>query len=173
MKPTTIVSLIERFSESIGKATAWLSIILVLLVCYDVVGRYLFNTSSVAIQELEWHIFAVMFLFGATYTLKHDKHVRVDIFYSRLSNRNKAVINLLGIILFLIPFCSIVFVTSLEFVFNSFKVLESSPDPGGLPARYLLKAVLPLSFLFLLLQGMALGLKSVLVLFPKLERSVS
>lgn len=167
------LNIVERISEKIGAITSWLAIILVIVVCYDVVARYLFNTSSVAIQELEWHIFAVLFLLGATYTLKHDKHVRVDIFYSRMSIKNKAWINLLGVLFFLIPFCSIVFVTSLGFVANSFNVLESSPDPGGLPARYMLKAVLPLSFLFLLAQGIAIAIKSLLILFPSFKKAES
>ncbi len=168
-----IVKFTEQFSEKTGILVSWLASILVLIVCYDVVTRYIFNTSSVAIQELEWHVFAALFLLGATYTLKHDKHVRVDIFYSRYSPKRKAFVNLIGVVLFLLPFCIIVIYTSLDFVHNSFKVLESSPDPGGLPARYIIKSVLPISFFLLLLQGIALGLKSALDLFSnnKLKNS--
>ena len=168
-----IVKFIEQFSEKTGILVSWLASILVLIVCYDVVTRYAFNTSSVAVQELEWHVFAALFLLGATYTLKHDKHVRVDIFYSRYSQKRKALVNLVGVVLFLLPFCIIVIYTSLDFVHNSFKVLESSPDPGGLPARYIIKSVLPISFFFLLLQGIALGLKSALDLFTSNKRKNS
>ncbi len=109
-----------------------------------------------AVQELEWHLFAVMFLIAAAYTLKHDRHVRVDVFYSRFSPRLKAWINLFGSIVFLIPFCLITVWASWNFVLNSFRIGETSPDPGGLPARYVLKAVIPLSFILILLQGISL-----------------
>jgi TRAP-type mannitol/chloroaromatic compound transport system permease small subunit len=163
--PDRLLKFIDQMSEYVGKATSWLAIILVLIVCYDVVTRYIFNISSVAVQELEWHIFAVMFLLGATYTLKNDNHVRVDIFYSRLTPKNKAIVNLVGVFVFLVPFCIIILITSFDFVLNSFNVLESSPDPGGLPARYILKSILPISFFLLLLQGISLGLKSSIEIF--------
>jgi TRAP-type mannitol/chloroaromatic compound transport system permease small subunit len=163
--PDRLLKFIDQMSEYVGKATSWLAIILVLIVCYDVVTRYIFNISSVAVQELEWHIFAVMFLLGATYTLKNDNHVRVDIFYSRLTPKNKAIVNLVGVFVFLVPFCIIILITSFYFVLNSFNVLESSPDPGGLPARYILKSILPISFFLLLLQGISLGLKSSIEIF--------
>jgi TRAP-type mannitol/chloroaromatic compound transport system permease small subunit len=121
----------------------------------------------VAAQELEWHCFAIIFLLGAASTLKHDKHVRVDVFYERFSEKKKAIINLTGSILFLIPFASLVIWSSLDFVKNSFLIHESSPDPGGLPARYILKACIPLGFFFLLLQAVSLASKSLLTVFTE------
>ncbi len=138
-----------------GRATAWLTSVLVALVCYDVFTRYWLNQSSVAVQEMEWHLFALIFLLAAAYTLRHDKHVRVDLIYANLTPQQKAWIDVIGGILFLIPFCLMIIVSSQEFVLNAFRVRETSPDPGGLPGRYLLKAVIPLGFTLLLLQGLA------------------
>lgn len=150
----------DRLNEHLGRAVAWLTAVLVLTVCYDVFSRYLLRQSSVAVQELEWHLFAVIFLLSAAYALKHDRHVRVDVFYVKMSSINQARVNFWGTLLFLLPFCAIVAVASYQFVFNSFRVGEKSPDPGGLPARYLLKAVIPLSFIFLIIQGAALLIRS-------------
>jgi TRAP-type mannitol/chloroaromatic compound transport system permease small subunit len=153
-----IASLIQNFSEWTGRLVSWLVLILVLIISYDVAMRYLFQSGSVALQELEWHLFALIFLLAAAYTLKHDDHVRVDVFYrSRFMNdRQRAWVDLLGGLLFLLPFCLLLISGSVPFVSNSFGMLEGSPDPGGLPYRYLLKAAIPLGFLLLLLQGLAI-----------------
>ena len=158
------IHLVDSMNEKIGKAISWLTLILVLVVCFDVITRYVFKSSSVGVQEFEWHLFAVIFLMGGAYTLKHEKHVRVDIIYSRLTEKKQAVINLIGAVLFLIPFCLLIINSSIDFVWNSFIIGESSPDPGGLPARFILKAVLPVSFVFILLQGFSLMFKSILIL---------
>ena len=155
---------IEHVNEQIGKSVSWLTFLLVLIVCFDVVSRYLFKISFVSIQELEWHLFAIIFLTAAPYTLKLDGHVRVDIIYSKLSERKQAIINLIATIIFLIPFCLLMIYTSKDFVINSLMVNETSPDPGGLPARYILKAIIPLSFFMLLLQALALVITSALKL---------
>ena len=161
------IKIVDSLNERIGNGIAWLTLVLVLIVCFDVITRYVFKSSSVGVQELEWHIFAIIFLMGAAYTLKHEKHVRVDIIFSRLSERKKAVINIAGTIIFLIPFSLLIIFSSFDFVWNSFLIGESSPDPGGLPARFVLKAVLPLSFVFILIQGTSLLFKSILILKNK------
>ena len=166
----TIASLIrqlERISEWCGRAVSWCVLVMVLIISYDVFMRYFFQIGSVAIQELEWHLFAIIFLLGASYTLKHDGHVRVDIFYQsrKFTNVHRAWIDLLGTVFFLIPFCVLIIVSSWEFVAYSFRILEGSPDPGGLPFRFLLKAAIPVGFLLLLIQGIALSLKCVNTIF--------
>jgi TRAP-type mannitol/chloroaromatic compound transport system permease small subunit len=166
------IQFVDSMNERIGKVIAWLTLILVLIVCFDVVTRYVFQSSSVGVQEFEWHLFAVIFLMGGAYTLKHEKHVRVDIIYSRLSEKKQAVINLIGAGLFLIPFCLLIINSSIDFVWNSFIIGESSPDPGGLPARFILKAVLPIAFMFILLQGISLLFKSILILTGKSLKKV-
>ncbi len=159
-----IIISIEKLSDRLGIITSWFTALLVVIICYDVVTRYLFKESSVALQELEWHIFGFIFLVASAYTLKIDDHVRVDVLYTKFTIRKKALINLLGTIFFLIPFCVVVIIVSFKFAKMSFMLNEGSPDSGGLPARYILKFVIPLSFVFLLLQSVADLLKSILIL---------
>lgn len=158
---------IDNLSESLGKIISWATILLVIVVCIDVFTRYFMQTSSAAVQELEWHLFSLIFLMGASYTLKNEGHVRVDVIYGKFSEKKKAWINFIGTIIFLIPFCLLIIYSSKNFVLNSFAIGETSPDSGGLPARYILKAVLPVSFLFILLQGISLMLKSLLTLLNR------
>lgn len=146
----------NEINERIGRVVIWLTALLVLVVCYDVFTRYLLQESLVAVQELEWHLFAFIFLLAAAYTLKHDRHVRVDVFYVKFSPRVKAWINLAGTLVFLIPFATVVILSSWNFVVFSFQVGETSPDPGGLPMRYILKAAIPGGFLLVLLQAFAI-----------------
>ena len=148
---------LDQFSEFSGKLVSWLVLAMVLLVSYDVAMRYFFLSGSIALQEMEWHLFSLIFLIGAAYTLKHDDHVRLDLFYkSRFMNdERRAWVNLLGSLLLLIPFCILIIVTAWPFVFQSYIHLEGSPDPGGLPYRWILKASIPLGFTLLLLQGIA------------------
>lgn len=153
---------IDRTNEAVGRMVAWVSLLLVLVVFVDVVMRYLFRTSFVFTQELEWHLFAFIFLIGAGYTLLHDGHVRVDIIYQRLGTRGRAWINLLGVIFFLIPGCYLVIVTSWKFVGNSFSMLEGSPDPGGIPYRFIVKGTMTVGYALLLLQGLSMGVHALL-----------
>ncbi|MBU1096899.1 MAG: TRAP transporter small permease subunit [Bacteroidetes bacterium] len=155
-----LISTIESINKKIGSATTYLTALLVILVFYDVFARYVLQTSHVAVQELEWNIFAAIFLLGAAYTLQTDNHVRVDIFYSKFSIKQKAFIDFAGTILFLLPLCVVIIISSKDFVVTSFLINESSPDPGGLPARFIIKAILPVSFFLLLGQGIVLFLRS-------------
>ncbi|UXP34137.1 TRAP transporter small permease subunit [Reichenbachiella agarivorans] len=163
----TVVAIIDRFTEKTGQAVSYLSLILVILIGIDVVLRYALNWTSSANQELEWHLFAVLFLLGSAYTLKHDKHVRVDLFYSRFSAKNKAWVNFFGTLIFLVPFCLVVFYTSLSFVADAWHVQESSPEPGGLPHRFLVKATIPIGAGLLLLQGISILCSSFSILISK------
>ena len=162
----TLINVIDTLSEWTGRLAAWLVLALVLLICYDVAMRYLFQQGSVALQELEWHLFALIFLLGAAYTLKHNEHVRVDVVYNShfISDRQRAFINIFGILFMLIPFCLLILISSWPFVENAFYYQEASPDPGGLPYRYLLKASLLVAFGLLLLQGIAELLRNILKL---------
>lgn len=153
---------IHCLSEWTGRLIAWLVLALVLLISYDVAMRYIFQAGSTALQELEWHIFSLIFLLGAAYTLKHDGHVRVDVFYNAkwMSARGRAWIDLLGTLFFLLPFCILVVYSSWPFVLSAYEFSEGSPDPGGLPYRFLLKAAIPLGFFLLTLQGLAIIVSS-------------
>lgn len=154
------VRLADGLSERVGYAVSWLTMLLVVVVCYDVFTRYVLKSSLVAVQEMEWHIFALIFLLGASYTLKHDRHVRVDVFYSRFKPRTQAIVNLAGSLLFLIPFCLIGAFSAEMFVMTSYLIGETSPDPGGLPHRFILKAAIPIGFTLVLIQGVSLAFTS-------------
>ena len=153
---------IDTLNEWVGRGVAWVTLALVLVIFIDVVMRYLFNTSFVFTQELEWHLFGFIFLIGAGYTLLHDGHVRVDIIYQRLGLKGQAWINLLGVIFFLIPGCLMVMSTSWKFALNSFMIMEGSPDPGGIPYRFIVKGCIPAGFFLLLIQGISLGMHSLM-----------
>lgn len=155
---------IDALNEWIGRGVAWVTLGLVLVIFVDVVMRYMFRTSFVFTQELEWHLFAFIFLIGAGYTLLHDGHVRVDILYQRLGFRGRAWINLIGVLLFLFPGCVLIIVTSFKFVYTSWSIMEGSPDPGGIPFRFIVKGTIPAGFFLLLLQGFSLGIHSLLQL---------
>ncbi|MDM8567271.1 TRAP transporter small permease subunit [Candidatus Halobeggiatoa sp. HSG11] len=164
-----IIHWIDIISEWTGHLTAWLILFMVVIIVYQASMVALFSIGSVALQELQWHIFAVVFLVGSAYTLKHDEHVRVDIIYKShwLTDRQRAWIDLFGGLFFLLPFCVLIIIASWPFVYNAFISAEGSPDPGGLPYRFLLKAAIPLGFLLLMLQGIANSLKNLVYLLEK------
>lgn len=159
-----IAAIIDNLSDKIGYLVGWLTTLMVLVVFYDTVMRYVFNKGNVALQELEWHLFAVVFLIGAAYTLKEGGHVRVDIIFINLSEKTKAWIDFSGTLIFLIPFCIMVILSTKGFIVNSWNVREISPDPGGLPARYILKTMIPLGFSLLLVQGLSQVFKNLMII---------
>ncbi|RLD22785.1 MAG: C4-dicarboxylate ABC transporter permease [Bacteroidetes bacterium] len=160
-------NILEQISRWVGERAKWLTTALVILIFVDVVLRYLFSITSAWVIELEWHLFALIFILGAAFTLAEDQHVRVDVFYTRFSPRRKAWVNLVGTILFLIPWCLIVIYTSYHYADNSFAVREISADPGGLPARYVIKFSVTVGFTLLLLQALSLCLKSIAIIIKK------
>ena len=145
--------ILKKIISKTGKISSWFSLALVLLISTDVLLRYVFNFSTAALYEMEWHLFAIIFLLASPYTLQQNKHVRVDVFYNNFSKRKKNIIDLIGNIIFLIPFSFIIFYTSLPFVEDSYSILESSPDPGGLPYRFIIKSIIPIAFFLLMIQG--------------------
>ncbi len=156
-----------RINEWVGRAASWLTTLLVVIVCFDVTTRYLLNDTAAWIMELEWHLFALIFLLAAGYTLKHDRHVRVDLFYARFSKRDKAWVNLCGTAIFLIPWCILVVWTAFPFALDAYVQGEGSPDPGGLPGRWIIKFAIVLGALLLLLQALGVVAASILQLQHK------
>lgn len=163
----TIANWIDWLNLQVGKGVSWVTFLVVLVVFTDVVMRYAFNISFVFTQELEWHLFAFIFLMGAGYTLLKDGHVRVDIIYQRFGPKGQAWINLIGTLLFLFPGCFMVIATSLNFVYQSYAIFEGSPDPGGIPYRFILKACIPAGFVLLLLQGVSIFINSLITVLGK------
>lgn len=159
-----ILKWIEKGIDRLGRYTSWLNLSLVLLICLDVALRYLFSYSKNWILELEWHLFAVIFLLGASYGLQHDKHVRVDIFYQNMSEKAQAWLNLLGTLIFLLPWCYVVVKTSAGFAHTSWIIGEGSANPGGLPARYIIRSVVPLAFVLLAVQGLVIALRQMAII---------
>lgn len=151
---------IDRFQERFGRGVSWLSLAMVLVVFSDVVSRYAFRKTSGAMQELEWYLFGTLYLLAAGYTLLHDEHVRVDIMYSKLSPRRQAWVNFILFWVFFFPSCLLVIYTAWPFVRSAWAVWEGSPDPGGLPLRWLLKSMILVGFVLLLLQGISQTIKS-------------
>lgn len=158
---------LDAVNRAIGRGIAYVSLLMVLVVTADVIMRYVFQMTFVFVQELEWQLFGVLFLVGAGYTLLYDAHVRVDVFYQTMSPKAQAWINVIGCLFFLFPGCFLIIATSWQFVAASWAVNEGSPDPGGLPARYLIKAMIPLGFTLVAVQGIPMTLRNLMVLLGK------
>lgn len=160
---------IDMVTDFFGVLVSWLVILLVFLVVYDVVMRYFFQGGSIGLQETAWHLFSIIFLLGGAYTLKHDKHVRLDIFYRSnfLNDKHRAFVDIIGSIFILLPFCILIIICSESFVSLSFLRGESSPDPGGLPFRWIIKLMIPVGFALLVLQAIAEIAKKILIIIEK------
>ena len=161
--------LIDRAMESLAKLVCWLTLAMILIGAFNAVARYSsrivdVNLSSNAFIEIQWYMFSAIFLLGAAYTFKRQGHVRVDVLYGRLSPRGKAWLNLIGNLVFLIPFCLLMIFVSWNWLLNSWSVWEDSPDPGGLP-RYPIKSLVPVAFALLILQGFSNSVKQAAFLF--------
>ena len=161
------IQLLESIVARVGKLVSWLSVLLIVIIVIDVFLRYTFNITSSASFEIEWHLFGALFLLSAGWAFQNDKHVRVDVFYQNFSEKTKASINLLGTMILLFPLCYVGFIESVQFTIASYQIGETSPDPGGLPARFIIKSMIPLGFLFLGIQGVAVVLRSVKTLMIK------
>lgn len=159
---------IDRLSDRLGRGVSWLVLVMVLVAAGNAVARYVgrfigVNLSSNAYLELQWYLFSLVFLLAASYALRHGVHVRVDVLYGRLGDKGRAWIDLMGGLFLLLPFCALALWVTWPSVYNSWKVLEGSPDPGGLP-RYPIKTVLLVAFALLALQGISEVIKSLAVL---------
>lgn len=149
-----LLNLIDRIAELTGKIIAPLLGLMLLATFTVVIGRYGFDYGAAKLQESVVYLHATVFMLGFGYTLKQGGHVRVDIFYQRLSPRNQAIVNLIGTLLFLMPMYGFILYASIDYVSFSWQLKEGSPDPGGLPFVYLMKTLIPLSATLMLLQGL-------------------
>ena len=159
-----VAGFIDALNERIGRAVSWLALLIVLLQFLIVVGRYVFGVGSIWFQELIIYMFGFMFMLGAAYTLRHDGHVRVDIFYREAKPRTKALVNLAGSILFLIPICALIFWVAWPYVLQSWSVWEGSQESSGIPARYLQKTAILAFAVLMALQGLSIAIRSLLAL---------
>jgi TRAP-type mannitol/chloroaromatic compound transport system permease small subunit len=152
---------IGKTVDRVGYGLAAILVLMVLNVAFDVMMRYLFRASSVGMQEMEWHLFSMVILFGMGYGLRHEGHVRVDFVFDRLSDKKKALINILGTLFMLAPLALLILAGSFGYVNDAYISGEISEDPGGLPYRWIIKSMIPLSFAFLLLSATGYVLKNI------------
>ena len=169
---TTTSAFIGRGLRLIGAVTSWVWLMLLAVIVVNVVMRYALGEGRIEFEEIQWHLYSIGFLMGLSVCLNSDDHIRVDIFHDRLSLRSRAWIELYGLLLLFLPFVVLVLVFSAPFVASSFAVGEISDAPGGLPYRWLIKAVLPFSFLLLLIAGFGRLLRVCAFLFgtPRIIR---
>ncbi|WP_300295265.1 TRAP transporter small permease subunit [Ferrovibrio sp.] len=156
--------LLDLVVEQAGRLASWTGFALVLVMAFNVLLRYLFHTGSVAMQELEWHLMAPVSLLCMAYAIKHEGHVRVDILYGRFPPCLKQGLEVVSCLV-AVAFAAIIIKLSLGYVMQSYAIGETSPDPGGLPYRFLLKAMIPLGFLLLLIQSLAATLRALIPVF--------
>jgi TRAP-type mannitol/chloroaromatic compound transport system permease small subunit len=159
-----IVTIIDQITERTGRVIAWFTLIMVSLTFLIVVLRYGFNLGWVGMQESVLYFHGLVFMLGAGYTLKHDGHVRVDIFYQKFSPKKRALVNVCGGLFLLLPVCIFIFFISFDYVLSSWQIMEKSPEAGGLPLVYLSKSFILLLAVTLSLQGIAEILRHLLTL---------
>ncbi len=159
-----LVQFIDSVTDLSGRLLAWLALAMALVTALIVVMRYGFSVNSIFAQEAVVYLHGCLFMLGAAYALKTGAHVRVDIFYRNFSPRAQAWVNSLGGIVFLMPLCLFILFSSWNYVTESWAVRETSPEPGGIPAVFLLKTLIPLLAVNLFLQGLAETLRSAMVL---------
>ena len=150
---------IDTFIDVVGRITAWSSLALAAVMGGNVLLRYLFHTGTVWSQELEWHLMAPICLFGMSYALRHGEHVRVDVLYASFSERNKQLVEIITALISIVV-CVIVIWLSWSYVAYSWNIGEGSANPGGIPARYILKGLIPLGFALLFVQSVAQAIHS-------------
>ena len=144
-----MLHVVDKSIKYVAYLTAVILALLVILVVFDATSRYLFSHGSTALQELEWHFFDVVILLSIAFTLRHNAHVRVDIFYDRFSLKTQALINIVSTLFFVLPLSFLIIYIGIGFVEMSFAQHEASSDPGGLQYRWIVKALMPLAFILL------------------------
>ena len=149
--------MIERIGELTGRVLAWLTLAMVAVTVVIVAARYLFDAGWIALQESVTWMHGLVLMLGLAYTLKHDAHVRVDVFYRRFGVRGRAWVDLVGVVVLLLPLCGFIVWSSWGYVADAWAIGERSREAGGLPGLYLLKTAIPLAGLLLAAQGLAMA----------------
>ena len=152
----TLAQTIDSVSRSVGNAVAFAAIAMALVTTTVVILRYGFGQGAIAAQESVLYLHGALFMLGAAPTLLTDKHVRVDVFYRNFTDRQKHWVNTIGHTVFTLPFCTLIVFGSWGYVSESWSIMESSPEPGGIPAVFLLKTLIPAMALLLALQAVSL-----------------
>ncbi|MDE1463801.1 TRAP transporter small permease subunit [Spartinivicinus poritis] len=129
-----------------GEVISWAYAVLMVVIILQVILRKGFSSGLIILEELQWHLYAIGFMFGMAYSQVMNSHIRVDLFYSRFSNKTKHIIEIIGLLCFVLPFISIIFIHSLDFVADSWRINERSAAPAGLPFRWVIKSIIPIAF---------------------------
>lgn len=154
--PQTGISIrVDAFIRMIGRMTSWVWVILIGVIIYNVIQRYVFSIGSIALEELQWHLYAIGFMIGLSYCFVEDRHVRVDVVAEQLRPKARAVIEMLGLLLLLIPFSAAIMIEAIPFFLTSWNLSEVSSAPSGLPYRWLLKSFIIWGFGLLLLAALS------------------
>ena len=159
-----LIKKLENINELTGRLIAWFTLLIVVVTFLVVLLRYGFNFGSIALQESTSYFHTFVFMLGAAYTLKHDGHVRVDIFYRKMGKTKRAWVDLLGTLFLLFPVCLFILITSWDYVFTSWSLLEESGEAGGLAYVYILKTTMLIMPILLMIQGTALVLRNLLTI---------
>jgi len=159
-----IVDALNGFVQRVGHVFAWTNVLLIGVILLQVVLRYGFNNGQVYLEELIWHLYAVGFMFGLSFAVTNDSHIRVDIVHMNLSRANQHRWEIFGILFLLLPFIVVIFLHSIDWVYYSYEIGESSQNPTGLPHRWIVKSVIPLSFLLLFIAAIARLVREVCLL---------
>lgn len=159
-----VVEFLNAIVRRIAETAAWLNVALIAVILLQVVMRYGFNKGLVPLEELMWHLFAIAFMFGMAYSITNDSHIRVDIVHMNLPRRAQHVLEILGILLLLFPFLWILFDHSIGWAYEAWRVGESSANPTGLPHRWIIKSVVPLTALLMFIAALARLIQEVLLL---------
>jgi len=160
----TLAAAIDSLNDTVGRAVSWLALLMVVVQFIVVVMRYVFGLGSIMMQESVVYMYGTMFMLGAGYTLLNDGHVRIDIFYREAAAGRRALVNLLGVVIFLWPVCLLIWVMSFPYVTTSWKVYEGSRETSGIQAVFLLKTVILIFTVLIALQGLSLVARSLLTL---------
>ncbi|WP_315853567.1 TRAP transporter small permease subunit [Marinobacterium arenosum] len=151
LPPVPLADSIDRLIRRIGLSVAWVYVLLVMVIILQVVLRKGFSSGLIALEELQWHLYALGVMFGLSYAQTTNSHIRVDLFYSHFRAKTKRIVEVVGILTLVLPFIAIVFFHSLDFLADSWRINEHSSAPSGLPWRWLIKGVIPISFALLAL----------------------
>jgi len=158
---------IDGIVQKIGELAAWLNILLILVILVQVVLRYGFGNGLVAMEELQWHIYAVLIMFGLSYCLTEDAHIRLDVFHRNFTFKNKEIIDFFGNLLLVMPLVIVIFVHGIDFVHTSWNIGERSDSPLGLPCRWIIKSILPFSMVLLGSASISRMIRACVLVFSK------
>ncbi len=149
LQPVPLADQIDRWVIRIGQVISWVYALLIAVIITQVLLRKGFSNGQIVLEELQWHLYAIGFMFGLSYSQAKDSHVRVDLFYNQFSPTVKHIVEILGMVLFVLPLIFIVVYHSLDFVYDAWRIGERSDAPAGLPYRWLIKSVIPAAFMLL------------------------